>query len=373
MTTEELDMNALRRRCIAIALGLLAALSLGASATPNARVILNDLQSPWSLDWLSTTEVLITERPGRLLRVNLDTGARTPVKGLPPIAVKSQGGLFDVRLKTLDGIQWVYLSLSGPGADGALGTEVWRAELDGSRLTNQQQLFVMSNKTPSGRHFGGRLVLTDQHLFLTLGDRGDRPRSQAVDDHAGSVIRLNLDGSIPKTNPYLNTPGARPELFSIGHRNPQGAALHPATGALYIHEHGPQGGDEINRVEAGKNYGWPVITYGRNYGLGTPIGEGTEKPGMEQPLLYWDPSIAPSGMAFYTGDQIPAWTDSLFVGALKAQMLVRLEMDQGIPKQRDRLYRSEFGRIRDIRQGPDGALYLLTDSGRGLLVRIDGD
>ena len=366
-------MSAFRRRCLAIAIGLLTALSLGASAAPTPRVILNDLENPWSLDWVSPTEVLITERPGRLLRVNLDTGEQINMQGLPPVAAQGQGGLFDVRLHTIEDIQWVYLSLAGPGPNGGLGTEVWRAKLVGPRLTDLQQLFVMSNKTPSGRHFGGRLVLTDQHLFLTLGDRGDRPRSQALDDHAGSVIRLNLDGSIPDDNPYLGTQDAKPEIFSIGHRNPQGAALHPTTGALYIHEHGPQGGDEINRVEAGENYGWPVITYGRNYGLGTPIGEGTEKAGMQQPLLYWDPSIAPSGMAFYTGDRIPEWTNSLFVGALKAQMLVRLEMDEGIPKQRDRLYQGEFGRIRDIRQGPDGALYLLTDSGRGLLVRIDGD
>mgnify|MGYP001110582055 FL=1 len=366
-------MSAFRRRCLAIAIGLLTALSLGASAAPTPRVILNDLENPWSLDWVSPTEVLITERPGRLLRVNLDTGEQINMQGLPPVAAQGQGGLFDVRLHTIEDIQWVYLSLAGPDPYGGLGTEVWRAKLVGPRLTDLQQLFVMSNKTPSGRHFGGRLVLTDQHLFLTLGDRGDRPRSQALDDHAGSVIRLNLDGSIPDDNPYLGTQDAKPEIFSIGHRNPQGAALHPTTGALYIHEHGPQGGDEINRVEAGQNYGWPVITYGRNYGLGTPIGEGTEKAGMQQPLLYWDPSIAPSGMAFYTGDRIPEWTNSLFVGALKAQMLVRLEMDEGIPKQRDRLYQGEFGRIRDIRQGPDGALYLLTDSGRGLLVRIDGD
>lgn len=366
-------MRGFRRHCLAIAIGLLTALSLGASAAPTPRVILNDLENPWSLDWLSPTEVLITERPGRLLRVNLETGEQINLQGLPPVAAQGQGGLFDVRLHTIDDIQWVYLSLAGPGPNGELGTEVWRAKLVGPRLTDLQQLFVMSNKTPSGRHFGGRLVLTDQYLFLTLGDRGDRPRSQALDDHAGSVIRLNLDGSIPDDNPYLRVQGAKPEIYSIGHRNPQGAALHPTTGALYIHEHGPQGGDEINRVEAGQNYGWPVITYGRNYGLGTPIGEGTEKAGMQQPLLYWDPSIAPSGMAFYTGDQIPEWTNSLFVGALKAQMLVRLEMDQGIPKQRDRLYQGEFGRIRDIRQGPDGALYLLTDSGRGLLVRIDGD
>ena len=366
-------MSAFRRRCLAIAIGLLTALSLGASAAPTPRVILNDLENPWSLDWVSPTEVLITERPGRLLRVNLDTGEQMNMQGLPPVAAQGQGGLFDVRLHTIEDIQWVYLSLAGPDPYGGLGTEVWRAKLVGPRLTDLQQLFVMSNKTPSGRHFGGRLVLTDQHLFLTLGDRGDRPRSQALDDHAGSVIRLNLDGSIPDDNPYLGTQDAKPEIFSIGHRNPQGAALHPTTGTLYIHEHGPQGGDEINRVEAGQNYGWPVITYGRNYGLGTPIGEGTEKAGMQQPLLYWDPSIAPSGMAFYTGDRIPEWTNSLFIGALKAQMLVRLEMDEGIPKQRDRLYQGEFGRIRDIRQGPDGALYLLTDSGRGLLVRIDGD
>lgn len=366
-------MRVLRLKLMTIAVALLTVLSLGAAAAPQTEILAQNLENPWSMDWLSNDTVLITERPGRLIKRDLSTGNQQVVTGLPPILAKGQGGLFDVRIQRIDGVPWIYLSLAGPDSRGRIGTEVWRARLENDRLVQLEPLFVMSNKTDSGRHFGGRLVLTERHLFLTLGDRGDRPRSQALDDHAGSVIRLNLDGSIPEDNPFVDTPGALPEIFSLGHRNPQGAARHPETGALYIHEHGPQGGDEINRVEAGLNYGWPIITYGRNYGLGTRIGEGTEKAGLEQPLLYWDPSIAPSGMAFYTGNAIPEWQGSLFVGALKAQMLVRLELDEGTPKQRERLYRGEFGRIRDIRQGPDGALYLLTDSGRGLLIRITAE
>ena len=210
----------------------------------------------------------------------------------------------------------------------------------------------------------------DGYLFITLGERGEMERAQNPGDHNGSVIRLHDDGRVPKDNPFVGKPGWRPEKFTLGHRNMQGAALHPQTGMLWTHEHGPQGGDEINVIRAGANYGWPVITYGANYGTGTKIGEGTAKPGMAQPLHYWVPSIAPSGMAFYSGDKFPKWRGDLFVGALKDQMLVRLKLDGEKVVREERLLKNALGRIRDVREGPDGFIYLLTDEPNGVLARL---
>jgi glucose/arabinose dehydrogenase len=209
------------------------------------------------------------------------------------------------------------------------------------------------------------------YLYLTLGDRGERDRAQLPGDHAGSVIRLHDDGRVPKDNPFVGRNGWKPEKFTLGNRNMQGAALHPQTGLLWIHEHGPQGGDEINVIRAGRNYGWPVITYGVNYGIGTKIGEGTSKQGMEQPLYYWVPSIAPSGMAFYTGERFPRWKGSLFVGALRDQMLVRLQLDGEKVVKEERLLKGVLGRIRDVRMGPDGYLYLLSDANHAVLARLE--
>lgn len=362
-------------RYVVVALvALFFAFSQAVSAQGSVRhtVLATDLINPWSIDWLNPDEVLITERDGRLIQLNLQTGSRTAIAGLPPVVASGQGGLFDVRVWPNQGTPWVYLSLAGPHPAGGLGTELWRGQLQGDRIVALERLFRMQHGGNSGRHFGGRIALNATHVYLTIGDRGEPDRSQDLRDHAGSIIRLHLDGRIPDDNPFLTVPGAQPEIFSYGHRNPQGAAFHPDSGQLWTHEHGPQGGDEINRIAPGRNYGWPVITYGRNYGLGTPIGEGTEKDGMEQPLLYWDPSIAPSGMTFYQGDAIPQWRQQWFVGALKAQQLVRLtETAEGV-RQAERLFRGEFGRIRDVREGPDGALYLLTDSGRGQLIRLSG-
>ncbi|MCB1803469.1 MAG: PQQ-dependent sugar dehydrogenase, partial [Gammaproteobacteria bacterium] len=205
---------------------------------------------------------------------------------------------------------------------------------------------------------GSRLVFDRAgFLYFTIGERGDMDRAQRLDDHAGSVIRLYDDGRIPQDNPFVDRVGARPEIFSYGHRNPQGMTLHPQTGELWLHEHGPQGGDELNLLQAGRNYGWPVITYGVNYGIGTRIGEGTHKPGMVQPSYYWVPSIAPSGMTFYDGDRFPQWRGSLFIGSLKFQLLVRLEMVDGEVVKEERLLRGQLGRIRDVRSGPEGLLY----------------
>jgi aldose sugar dehydrogenase len=265
----------------------------------------------------------------------------------------------------------VYLAYAARGEDG-VGTELARGRLAGNRLEELQVLFRQSPKGRAGQHFGGRIVFDRAgFVYLTLGDRGERERAQNPEDHAGSVIRLHDDGRVPKDNPFAGKPGWKPEKFTLGNRNMQGAALHPQTGVLWTHEHGPQGGDEVNIIRPGANYGWPVITYGVNYGIGTKIGEGTAKSGMQQPIHHWVPSIAPSGMAFYTGDKFPRWQGSLFVGALRDRMLVRLQLDGDKVVKEERLLRNALGRIRDVRAGPDGLIYLLTDDADGVLARLE--
>lgn len=331
------------------------------------------LESPWGLAFLPDGRKLVTERPGRLRLVAADGHLDPqPVLGLPPVVVVGQGGLLDVALHpdfARNG--WIYLSYAGAGSGGS-STEVLRGKLDGHALRDVQVIFRMQPKSTSGHHFGSRLVFDRQaYLYITLGERGDKERAQRLDDHAGSVIRLHDDGRVPNNNPFVGKPGALPEKFTLGHRNIQGAALHPQTGELWTHEHGPQGGDEINIIRAGSNYGWPVITYGRNYITGTAIGEGTARAGMAQPLWQWTPSIAPSGMAFYTGERFPGWRGNLFVGALRGQMLVRLTLDGERVVREERLLEGALGRIRDVRAGPDGLLYLLIDSERGRIVRLE--
>jgi len=265
--------------------------------------------------------------------------------------------------------RWVYLSYAASGP-GGYGTEVARGRLRGDRLEDLEVIFRALPKESGGRHFGSRLVFDrGGHLYITLGDRGHRPNGQDLGTHTGSIVRVHDDGSVPADNPF--TGGERPEIFTYGNRNVQGAALHPRTGVLWAHEHGPQGGDELNIIKSGRNYGWPVITYGANYGTGTKIGEGTHKAGMEQPLWYWDPSIAPSGMTFYTGDQFPRWRSSIFVGALAFELLARLEIDGGRVVKEERLLEGEYGRIRAVEQGPDDCLYLLTDERNGRVLRIE--
>ncbi len=336
-------------------------------------LLVEGLDHPWSMAFLPDGRMLVTERPGRLRIVAKDFRLDPqPIAGLPPVAAVGQGGLFDVVLHPqYAGNGWIYLAYSGPGAGGH-GTELMRAKLDGHRLVQSQVLFRLEPKTSTGHHFGGRIVFDRKgHVYLTLGDRGDKDRAQRLDDHAGSVIRLYDDGRVPANNPFGKHAGAKPEKFTLGNRNMQGAALHPGTGELWTHEHGPQGGDEINVMRAGRNYGWPVITYGVNYGFGTRIGEGTHKPGMEQPLYKWVPSIAPSGMAFYEGDKFPNWRGNLLVGALKDQMLVRLELDGEKIVKEERLIKNAIGRIRDVRVGPDGYVYLLSDEANGVLARLE--
>jgi len=337
--------------------------------------LVDGLEHPWSLAFLPDGTLLVTERPGRLRIVHAMRDGRLqpqPVAGLPKVEAYGQGGLFDVVLHPRYAEnRLVYLAYAARGADG-VGTELARGRLTGTRLENVEVLFRQAPKGNTGRHFGGRIVFDRAgYVYLTLGDRGEMPRAQRPNDHAGSVIRLHDDGRVPQDNPFVGKPGWKPEKYTLGNRNLQGAALHPTTGALWTHEHGPQGGDEVNVIRAGVNYGWPVITYGVNYGSGTKIGEGTAKPGMAQPLHYWVPSIAPSGMAFYSGDKFPRWKGDLFVGALKDQMLVRLRLDGEKVVREERLLQGVLGRIRDVRSGPDGYLYLLTDSSDGVLARLE--
>ena len=334
--------------------------------------LVEGLDHPWSLAFLPDGRMLVTERPGRLRVIADGKLEPKPIDGLPEVTQYGQGGLHDVALHPqFEQNRLVYLAYAARGADG-VGTELARARLGEGRLENLRVLFRQSPKGRAGQHFGGRIVFDRAgYLYLTLGDRGERDRAQLPDDHAGSVIRLHDDGRVPRDNPFAGKPGWKPEKFTLGNRNVQGAALHPQTGELWTHEHGPQGGDEINIIRAGVNYGWPVITYGRNYGLGTRIGEGTEKQGMAQPLYYWVPSIAPSGMAFYTGGRFPRWKGNLFVGALRDQMLVRLVLKGEKVVTEERLLKGVLGRIRDVRAGPDGFLYLLTDERNGMLVRLE--
>ena len=330
------------------------------------------LQQPWSVAFLPDGRMLVTEKPGRLRLIVKDQLVSAPVAGVPQVTVHGQGGLFDVVLHPrFEKNQLVYLSYAARGDDG-VGTELARARLAGDRLENVEVLFRQSPKGRSGNHFGGRIVFDRAgYVYLTLGDRGEMPRAQKPDDHAGSVIRLHDDGRVPADNPFVGRTGWKPEKLDLGHRNMQGAALDPVSGRLWTHEHGPQGGDEINVIRAGVNYGWPVITYGVNYGIGTKIGEGTQKEGMAQPLYYWVPSIAPSGMAFYTGERFPKWKGDLFVGSLKFQLLVRLRLDGEKVVKEERLLQGALGRIRDVRMGPDGLLYLLTDESSGVLARLE--
>lgn len=331
------------------------------------------LDNPWSVAFLPDGRILVTERAGRMRLVGADFRLDPkPIEGLPESVERGQGGLFDVVLHPQHAQNgWIYWAYNAPGS-GGWGTALARGKLQGLRMTEVQVLFSMQPKTRSSQHFGGRIVFDKAGmLYLTLGDRGDKDRAQKLDDHAGSVIRLHDDGRVPGDNPFAKRAGAFPEKWTLGHRNMQGAALHPQTGELWTHEHGPQGGDEVNLMRPGLNYGWPVITYGVNYGLGTRIGEGQTKPGMVQPLHVWVPSIAPSGMAFVSGTQFPQWQGNLLVGALRGQMLVRLVLDGEKVIREERLLQGRAGRIRDVRMGPDGLVYLLSDGPDGALMRLE--
>lgn len=333
--------------------------------------LLDGLEHPWGMAWLPDGRMLITERPGRMHLV--DGEATTSLSGLPDIAARGQGGLLDVAVHpNYEENGWIYFAYSISGEDG-MGTELSRARLDeeGTALVDRETLYTQAPLVGSGRHFGSRIVFPDDGtVVFTIGERGQRAPAQDNANSIGTTIRLNDDGSVPDDNPFVGEDGMLPEIYTYGHRNQQGMAIHPETGAIWQHEHGPRGGDELNRIEPGANYGWPDITYGVEYSDQSPIG-GTEAPGMEQPVVYWDPSIAPSGMTFYTGDAFPNWQNHLFLGALAHQHVRRVVIDGDEVVHQEELLRNELGRIRDVRTGPDGYLYVLTDAGDGGLFRLE--
>ncbi len=333
------------------------------------------LVHPWSLAFLPDGGVLVTERPGRLRRIGVDGTVSAPIEGLPAIFVDGQAGLFDVTLSpgfAVDRqVYWSYAEANWRG--NLVGAAVARGRLEGDRLRDVQVIFRQLPKRSAGTNLGTRLVFDGQgHLFVGLGDgRVAAAEAQQLDSLQGKLARINADGSVPADNPFVARTGARAEIWSYGHRNIQGAALDPRTGQLWTSEHGPMGGDELNIPLAGSNYGWPVITYGLGYdGQPVPGSVGTSAPGMEQPVHYWKKSPALSGMAFYTGEAFGSWKGNLFLGALAGTSLIRLELDGNRVVHEERLLADRGERIRDVRQGPDGALYLLVDADDGKLLRL---
>jgi glucose/arabinose dehydrogenase len=374
-------------------------LTTSLTSTLTTAVISDQLKRPWSLAFLPNDNYLVTERSGVLRIVDEEGVVSAPIQGLPSISAIGQGGLLDVVLHPrFKNNGFIYLSYVAGDSGVGYSTEVIRAVLSASMppdslassaqdtfyksrqysLTGLKKLFVALPKVQGGRHFGGRLAFDKEgYLLISLGDRGERTHSQNLQTHHGSMIRLRDNGDVPESNPFIDHKTALPEIYSYGHRNVQGLAMHPITGEMWSHEHGPQGGDEVNKLAPGKNYGWPVISYGAEYGSGLPIGQGIKAVGIEQPLYYWTPSIAPSGMAFFN--------DDILVGSLKFQLLSILSIPKqaankqtimaqpkNVPKLFDevRLFERRFGRIRDVRVKDSKTFYLLTDASRGKLVRV---
>ena len=340
----------------------------------SVKTIATGLKNPWGFAILPNGSFLVTERPGNLRIVTADGTIGAPISGLPEIVDKGQGGLLDLVLAPdYATSKKVYFSYSEPAEKGnANSTAVSFATLNGNKLENVTRVFSEKPKIDSAGHFGSRLVWApDGTLFVTLGDRRSRKEdAQTLNNHHGKVVRINADGTVPKNNPFVNTPGALPEIWSYGHRNVQGAAINPTSKQLWTGEHGAQGGDELNLDQAGKNYGWPVITYGEDYG-GGKIGVGTQKAGMEQPLNYWVPSIATAGFIFYTGDKFPAWKNNILLTSLKARTLVRLTLDGTKVLKEERLLTKEINkRLRHIVQGPDGLVYIISDESKGSIYQL---
>lgn len=334
--------------------------------------VVSGLDHPWSVEALPDGAYLVSERPGRL-RVVRDGALSEPVGGLPEIHASGQGGLLDLALSPdFAESRRLFFTASVPG-DGGAGTAVFRANLskDERQLEDVTRIFAMTRFTGTGQHFGSRIALApDGNLFFGIGDRGSPDRAQDPQDHAGAILRITPDGKVPADNPHADGRDALPEIWSKGHRNPQGITIDPADGRLYTAEHGARGGDELNEPQAGKNYGWPVISYGVNYS-GTPIGEGSVKDGLEQPLFYWDPSIAPGAISVYRGRMFPEWDGDFLVAALKYQLLSRVPRDEdGTIGPEERILKGDYGRIRDVVVAPDGALLLVTDSDDGALLRV---
>lgn len=376
-----------RRLLVALPALLLASRAARGATEPDARPLRTaevaaGLEHPWAMAFLpgngnAPGRVLVTERPGRMRLVEQGK-LSAPLAGVPAVFARGQGGLLDVvpHPRFADN-QLVYFSYAepAPGGNGGNSTAVARARLDAANnaLADLKVVFRQQPKFESTAHFGCRLAFArDGTLFATLGDRYfRRDDAHTLDTHHGKIVRISEDGGVPPDNPFVKQRGALPEIWSYGHRNVQGAAIHPTTGELWAHEHGPQGGDELNVIKPGADHGWPVITYGREYGTNAVIGEGTARAGVVSPLTYWVPSIGPSGMAFVTGDRHPAWRGQLLVGALRARQLVRLELD-GAKVVRE--HRHAVGaRVRDVRQTADGHIYLLTDESNGRILRVEPD
>ncbi|HMJ43130.1 MAG TPA: PQQ-dependent sugar dehydrogenase [Pseudolabrys sp.] len=333
------------------------------------------LVHPWSLAFLPDGRMLVTERPGRIRIVTRDGKLSLPLADVPKVYASGQGGLFDVILdRNFANNRTIYFSYAEPFEGGAR-TALARAAIEGGdtpALSDVKVIYRQFGPPSRGNHFGGRIVqANDGNLFLTNGEHfTDRDKAQTLDNDLGKIVRLTPDGAAPNDNPFASKAGARPEIWSYGHRNPQGLAINPADGKLWEQEHGARGGDEINIIAPGHNYGWPLVSYGVNYD-GSPVGTGKQQmAGVDDALWHWTPSIAPSGLTFYTGDLFKGWKGSLFNGALKFQLLSRLEISGGKVVREERLLQGLHERIRDVRQGPDGALYLLTDSSGGRILRV---
>ncbi|MEM7749740.1 MAG: PQQ-dependent sugar dehydrogenase [Pseudomonadota bacterium] len=340
------------------------------------QVIAKGLVHPWGMQFLPDGRVIVTERPGAIRIVDKSGRVSKPLSGAPKVSARGQGGMLDIALAPdFATSRILFVSYSQPRGRGQNGTSVARlkfvSDTQGDRLEDLKVIFKQLPANGGGLHFGSRLAFApDGKLFVTLGERYQKFYAQDPKTHYGKIVRINADGSVPQDNPFIGDQyKALPHIWSIGHRNPQSAAIHPESGKLWTVEHGARGGDEINIPQAGKNYGWPVITYGRDYS-GAKIGVGTQQSGMEQPVYYWDPSIAPSGMAFSWSDKYPQWKGNLFVGALKDRHLARLVLDGEKVVAEETLLENLRSRIRDVRQGPDGALYVLTDSRNGQVLRV---
>lgn len=383
--TFPIRLRSARLRWLALALSAIVQSTAAVAATTSypsehgpiqVSEITRGLEHPWSLAFLPDGSFLVSERPGRLRHISPQGAMGAPITGVPEVHARGQGGLLDIALSPKFATdRLVYLAYAEAGDDRS-GTAVGRGRLatDASALENFTVIFRQQPKLSSGQHYGARLVFARTgHLFITLGDNNQRPTAQDLTQLQGKVVRLHPDGSIPADNPYMGRNDAHPAIWSYGHRNPQGAALHPDTGELWIHEHGPRGGDEINLPQPQTNYGWPLATLGMNYSmLPIPEAQGKTAPGTQPPHYVWNKSPAISGMAFYTGARYPAWRGNVFIGALKQQSLIRLELDaQQRVRHEERLLTRLGARIRDVRSGPDGYLYLLTDERDGRLLRLD--
>ena len=340
--------------------------------TVRIETVASGLHSPWGFAFLPDGRIIVTEKSGTLRIVDREGRISAPLVGVPSVAASGQGGLLDVALDpNFATTKLVYLSYSEPGPNGTAGTAALRGRLGAAGLEDMKVIYQQDPKVVGGNHFGSRIVFSpDGKMFITQGERfAYRDQAQNLSSLLGKIVRLNPDGSVPQDNPFVGQSGVRPEIWSYGHRNVEAAAINPETGQLWTVEHGAAGGDELNHPEAGKNYGWPVITYGLDYS-GARIGVGAVKDGMEQPVYYWDPVIAPSGMIFYTGDKFPAWKNNIFVGGLASNALVRLELENGRLTKEERYLHDLHERIRDVQQGPDGYIYVITDSGDGRILRL---